>query len=309
MSTLKTFGFNVRRKRNQESASPLIAKQDKAITHESIPSTTLAFEAPSIDPPSKLSPSPSTQSNSISTSNKIQKSKPATKRKTSPKDPKQATLLPFFSSPRTNTLLPQSPQAPLIPPPPPSSRQQITAVNQAGLDIKREEGNEVCQIRRRISVVELLPLLVKDYCNEHSSDDDDNDSHLEDGQRDKCHAPTVLLQVKPSKAIYAPEQATMISGQNTHRRRRRSEEDGQEDHPLTHPSLSLSVVTKRLCSEESHHHTYSFLDDFDSQEDNVVDDATVRNCLSTHQVNSLLLAIANEYMAFDDNGWCSSYLD
>lgn len=80
-----------------------------------------------------------------------------------------------------------------------------------------------------------------------------------------------------------------------------------EDHPLTH--LSLSVVTKRLCSEESHCHTYSFLDDFDSQEDTVIDDATVRHCLSTHQVNSLLLAIANEYMAFDDNGWCSSYLD
>lgn len=245
MSTLKTFGFNVRRKRNQESSSPFNAKQDKANTHESVPSAALAFEAPSIDP---LPTSSSTQPSSLFKSNKIQKSKLVTKRKTPPKDPKQATLLPFFSGSRTNTLLPQSPQASLIPPP--SSQQQLSVASQAGLDIKNEEETEVCQIRRRISVVDLLPLLVKDYCNEHSSDDDDDDddddSHLKDGQRDKSHESTVLLQVKPSKAIHAPEQATMISDQDTPRRRRRSAEDGQgnqpthrrEDHPLIHSSLS-----------------------------------------------------------------------
>jgi hypothetical protein len=70
--------------------------------------------------------------------------------------------------------------------------------------------------------------------------------------------------VKPSKAIHAPEEATMISGHNTHRRRRRSEEDGQGKQPAhsrtkelfqnrrspTHPSFSLcsdkTIMLRRI---------------------------------------------------------------
>ncbi|KAI8344319.1 hypothetical protein BC941DRAFT_408320 [Chlamydoabsidia padenii] len=274
MSTLKTFGFNVRRKRTQESPTP--SKQDKNITstHESSVVFTPAAASP-ID------------------SFHLHKSKP-TKRKS---PPKQATLLPFFftqqqqkqqaSSPKSNTRdTPSSQQQQQ------QQQQQIEQhshlIPQQQSNTDKDDENEVCQIRRRVSLVDLLPLLMETYHN----DVDDFNSHNDQQQT----RPMILLQVKPSKTIYA------IPGEKTQerpclRRQRQSEEKEQ--------------VKKRSCSTTTtilkKNHTYPFLDEFDSQEDDN-GYTSMRHCLSTQQVNSLLLDIANEYLAFDNNAWCATYL-
>ncbi|KAI8334679.1 hypothetical protein BC941DRAFT_454269 [Chlamydoabsidia padenii] len=125
MSTLNTFGFNVRRKRQQDAPTFSNLKPGK-----SIPSMerSLAFTA---------TPISSTPTNTRLRTTQLGKPRRS-------KDPKQSTLLPFFTTTSTTT-------------------QQVAKGNDNNISDGQDEGTQVCVVRRHITIVDLMPILMETF--------------------------------------------------------------------------------------------------------------------------------------------------
>ncbi|ORZ15912.1 hypothetical protein BCR42DRAFT_451827 [Absidia repens] len=328
MSTLNSFGFNVRRKRNHDTAGGMNSQSDKSSL--STDTSSLAFAAASPQSinthikPAKMLASPISKK---STSTTI-KSKPNKRHST--KDPKQSTLLPFFATqttPATNTTVAQSQEKDQIPlmhqqqeQKPPGTTLVSSTPSYQGNHL--EEENKLCLVRRSIDAVDLLLILEEAFdrnlCGNVDIDQDTIacDEHQKLSRRNRPNTPPLLLQVKPSRVIYLPPPFEMMDrdnnnsneidksvvsiGHRSNQRRQRSQEHEK-------------VKNKRLCPTScngAQRHIYSFMDEFDiQQQQDDIEIMAVRHCLSPEQMVSRLLGIANEMMAFENNNWCTSYLD
>ncbi|CAO3600341.1 unnamed protein product [Absidia cylindrospora] len=329
MSTLNTFGFNVRRKRHQDTHTSLTTKQVKTL-----PTPTLAFAAPAT-PSIYQTTKPQCNSPTI---------KVTPKSKTNKKQlPKILNNQLCYHSLQQQLPLPHS--LPRHYPQKPATMHCKTQEQQSS----DEEKNEICLIRRHVTMNELLPMLMDafgEYCN------DDLRDMAQHGKQQHRPEDTILLQVKPSKTMRAIQSEAMDytnDNDDTHaistlqRRRPRSsltfsDDDDDDDDLATETlrtaftySLSLAPVKKRLCGRSStklrpqqrtisalfesgnERHLSVLEDEFNDQQQQQQQDDNeihrVRRCLSTGQVNSLLLDIANEYLALENNSWCASYID
>lgn len=296
MSSLSNFGFNVRRKRCQDLPSFPSAKDGKALcTLE--PSSSLAFATT----PPLLKPTPPTSSVKRS-------SAPLRKhRRPQPRDPKQSTLLPFFatqSNPSSPQRLLQETKASVY-----TRSQQHSPPTQY---TDSDEENEICVVRRHFTAFDLLPILFEAFSGYSSGDLIYTDESL---LQPRAIDKDTLLPLKGLQ-IRGPE--IMDFSLHTTRRRRRTDNDDEQTvanlHTAFATSVSLSPVKKRLCKTYSDHHcrlsdSLSALEDeFDQGDGEAKEIRRVRQYLTTDQVNTLLLDIANEMFAFDNNTWCASYI-
>ncbi|CAO3600796.1 unnamed protein product [Absidia cylindrospora] len=238
------------------------------------------------------------------------KSKPNKRHST--KDPKQSTLLPFFATPTNTTMIrsQENDQIPLMH----QQQEQQSAVSTVSSTPshqgnQHEEENELCLVRRSIATVDLLLILEEAFGQTLCGNVDVDQATMAGYPPRRISPPPPLLQVKPSKVIYLPppldrdnnHSVVSFDHRSTQRRQRTQEHE--------------QVKNKRLCptsfSGTQQQLVYSFMDDFDiqQQQQDDIEIKAVRHCLSSGQMVSRLLDIANEMMAFENNNWCMSYLD
>ncbi|KAI8084943.1 uncharacterized protein BX664DRAFT_338155 [Halteromyces radiatus] len=332
-STLNTFGFNVRRKRNNDNSHCMSSKVEKLdntissstpmLAFASTPHTTCYSSSESIK--SNQQQKQSFLSSTEHTNHSIPKSK-------NNKQPKQSSLLSFLNTSVPKTPLPTaskgkintlaatpSRQVQLLLPQPTSPISQGNTpvlVNEE----EKEEDNTICMIRRPVTLTQLLPSIVESF-----GVYDNNDDTMIMMDHD-----LPLLQIKPNKILYTTSiEETMDRQQQRRRRRSEEESDNNEeaadsdDSTTTEggsslraaftQSLTLVPMKKRLCSRgklQQQNGTDEWIDDqsYYLDQDEKVDIRMTRRCLSVDQVNALLLDIANEFLAFDNNHWCTTYL-
>lgn len=185
-------------------------------------------------------------------------------------------------------------------------------------DNDNDAGNELCVIRRHVAAFELLPILIEAFCG-YGTDDliytDDHSLLQPSSLGTNALLPLKGLQIRGSDTM---DYSLYTS---TSRRRQRTDDDDDDDqavanlHTAFATSVSLSPVKKRLCKTYNDRHpklsdSLSVLEDeFDQGDDGEAKEIRrVRHYMTTDQVNTLLLDIANEMFAFDNNTWCASYI-
>ncbi|KAI9300125.1 hypothetical protein BJ944DRAFT_273478 [Cunninghamella echinulata] len=204
----------------------------------------------------------------------------------------------------------------------------------------------ICSIRHPITISEVLPLLIDSfgvYDNINSNKEDDplytsssSSSLLLQVKPNKKILSSSTLNDLENHMIHQDKLYT----QGIRRSRRYYQEDDDEEQveemdddddsddtngsDLSLPSaftksMSLFPMKKRYCTNSDHnesattrnkHHNLfkDLKEDYTQNEHDHYEKRDLRHSLSVDQVSSLLLNIANEFLAFEDNEWAVTYL-